>query len=448
MQNNAIMQRVLQLSDLWSQEKKDHPDVRTFIMIGANLVEYKTIKGFVMFQVSEEKNLPDTFLLHQQPFEEDGATYAAVLLQHLHQYFQQFNEDSKLVEAYGRKILWEYPYGEKTAVSQEEFVRALSSLAASLQIDGRNSVLVISLFPEQVSDFDKLVEWITLLAATRIPSTIRFLLYDNTEAELYKRLVKNNPTARYIKPDLDIPGAMNQILEEAKAQKTSQEEIDIIQFQQYLIKLNEAATYTSEKDLLFYKEQCCNITRRHRWLQQEAIVYFFLHNFYAQQNKAKAIESIDKAIQLADEAVHKGLTSTNQEQFHYRIAKGNLYYFEKKLSEAAAVYKSALALDQKDANPMMLAGLYQMLASCQRRTESHKATASTLLAGWELLSRMPEEELKENAMAMFYGKDMLELNDPELKKQTPFMNRLWGNDWLQKIRNSNVYQEYTGAAEN
>lgn len=442
------MQRVLQLSDLWSQEVKDHPDVRSFIMMGANLVEYKTIKGFVMFQTSMEKNLPDTFLLHQRPFEGDGATYAAELLQNLYQYFQQFNQDTNLVKEYGGKILWEHPYQGKAAVTQQEFVLALSSLAATLQIDGKYSVLAIALFPEQVSDFDKLVEWVSLLAAIRIPSTMRFLLYDNTEAELYKGLVKNNPTTRYIKPDLDIPGAMNQILEEAKAQKTSQEEIDIIQFQQYLIKLNEAATYTSEKDLLFYKEQCCNITRRHRWLPQEATVYFFLHNFYAQQNKAKAIESIDKAIQLADEAVHKGLTSSNQEQFHYRIAKGNLYYFDKKLSEAAAVYKSALALDQKDANPMMLAGLYQMLASCQRRTESHKTIASTLLVGWELLSRMPEEELKENAMAMFYGKDMLELNDPELKKEELFMNRLWGANWLQKIRNSHVYQEYAGAAEN
>ncbi|MBO9728533.1 MAG: hypothetical protein J7623_07850 [Chitinophaga sp.] len=448
MQNNAIMQRVLQLSDVWSQEVKDHPDVRTFIMMGANLVEYKTIKGFVMFQVSAEKNLPDTFLLHQQPFEDNGATYATGLLQHLHQYFQQFNQDSKLVAEYGSKIAWENPYQEKTAVTHAEFVQALSGLAAVLQINGKNSVLVVTLFPEQVSDFDKLVEWMSLLAATKIPPTIRFLLYDNTEAELYKGLVKNNPAARYIKPDLDIPGAMNQILEEAKAQKTSQEEIDIIQFQQYLVKLNEAATYSSEHDLLFYKEQCCNITRRHRWLQQEAIVYFFLHNFYAQHHKAKAIENIDKAIQLADEAVHKGLATTNQEQFHYRIAKGNLYYFDKKLSEAATVYKSALALDRTDANPMMLAGLYQMLASCQRRTESHKATTDTLVAGWELLSGMPEEELKENAMAMFYGRDMLEWNDPELKKHEPFMNRLWGNNWLHKIRNSHVYQEYTGATDN
>ncbi|NLU93144.1 hypothetical protein [Chitinophaga sp. Ak27] len=448
MENNAITQRILQLSDLWSQEVKDHPEVRSFIMMGANLVEYKTIKGFVMFQASVEKTLPDTFLLHQRPFEGDGATYAAELLQNLHQYFQAFNQDASLVKEYGGKILWEYPYLGKSAVTQQEFISALTTLSATLKIDGKHSVLVIALFPEQVSDFDKLVEWVSLLTAIKIPSTIRLLLYDNTEARMYEELIKHNSTARYIKPDLDIPGAMNQILEETKAQKTSQEEIDIIQFQQYLIKLNEAATYTSEKDLLFYKEQCCNITSRYRWLQREAIVYFFVHNFYAYNNKEKAIESINKAIQLADEAMHKGLTDTNQEQFHYRIAKGNLYYFDKKLSEAASVYKSALALDAKDANPMMLAGLYQMLASCQRHTESHKATASSLLAGWELLSRLPEEELKENAMAMFYGRDMVELNDPELKKHESFMNRLWGNNWLQKIRNSQVYQGYTGAGEN
>lgn len=448
MQNNAIMQRVLLLSDIWSQEVKDHPEVRTFIIMGANLVEYKTIKGFVMFQTSEEKTLPDTFLLHGQPFEGDGGVYAATLLQHLHQYFQQFNQDKKLVETYGSQISWEHPYPDKTSVTQQEFVTALTCLAASLQINGKDSVLAIALFPEQVSDFDQLVAWTSLLAAVRIPTSIRFLLYDNTEAELYKGLVKNNPAARYIKPDLDIPGAMNQILEEAKAKRTSQEEIDIIQYQQYLIKLNEAATYSSEKDLLFYQEQCCNITRRHRWLQQEAIVYFFMHNFYAPHNREKAIGCIDKAIHLADEAVHKGLAASNQEQFHYRIAKGNLYYFDKKLAEAATVYKSALALDSKDTSPLMLAGLYQMLASCQRHTEGAKTAASTLLTGWELISQLPEEELKENAMVMFYGRDMLELNTPELKKQEPFMNRLWGSDWLSKISNNKVYQEYAGANEN
>ncbi len=441
------MQRVLQLSDLWSQEVKAHPDVRTFAIMGANLVEYKTIKGFVMFQTSAEKSLPDTFLLYPQPFEDEGGIYACRLLQYLHQYFQQFNQDSHLVEEYGSKVLWEHPYPEKSAITPKELVLALSELATVLHINGDNGVFAIALFPEQVNDFNKLAAWMEQLAATQIPRSLRFILYDNTEAGLYKKLIKNNPAAKYIKPDLDIPGAMNQILEEAKAQKTSQLEIDMIHFQQNLIKLNEASTYASEKDILFYKKECCTITQRHRWLQQEAIVYFFLHNFYSGIDKKKAHESIDMAIHLSDEAVLKGLATNSQEQFQYRIAKGNLYYFDKKLAEAATVYKAALALDQKDSNPMMLAGLYQMLASCQRRTEGNKAAADTLQTGWQLLIQMPEEELKENPMPLFYAKDMLELNDPALNKHQPFMDQLWGEGWLRRIRSNKAYQEFAGARE-
>ncbi|MBC9913108.1 hypothetical protein [Chitinophaga varians] len=448
MQNNAIMQRVLQLSDLWSQEVKTHPEARVFAIMGANLVEYKTIKGFVMFQTSTEKTLPDVFLLYPQPFDGDGGAYAWRLLQQLHGYFQQFNQDSKLVADYGRQVIWEHPYPEKSAVTPKELVAALSSLAAALHIDGRREILAIALFPEQVSDFDQLTAWMTQLAAVEIPVSLRFMLYDNTEAALYKDLVKHNAKARYIKPDLDIPGAMDQILEEAKAKKTSPEEIDMIRFQQNLIKLNEASTYSSEKDVLFYKKECCTITQRHRWLQQEAIVYFFLHNFYSGIDKAKALESIDTAIRLSDEAVLKGLTKNNQEQFQYRIAKGNLYYFDKNLSEAANIYKAALALDRKDSNPMMLAGLYQMLASCQRRTEGNKAAAATLLSGWQLLIQMPAEELKENPMPLFYARDMLELNDPRLTQHLPLMNELWGTDWQYRIRNHKAYQTYAGADNN
>ena len=48
MENNAIMQRVMMLSEMWAEAVITQPQVRVFAWVGASSVEFKTIKGFAL----------------------------------------------------------------------------------------------------------------------------------------------------------------------------------------------------------------------------------------------------------------------------------------------------------------------------------------------------------------------------------------------------------------
>src|SRR5688500_4085671 len=106
MENNAIMQRVMMLSGMWTESLTKNRDVGVFARVGASSVEFKTIKGFVMYQTSLEKTLQDTVLCLSQPFEPEVQLYGDRITCDLLNYFREWNKDPSLTEVTG-KIEWE-----------------------------------------------------------------------------------------------------------------------------------------------------------------------------------------------------------------------------------------------------------------------------------------------------------------------------------------------------
>jgi tetratricopeptide (TPR) repeat protein len=278
--------------------------------------------------------------------------------------------------------------------------------------------------------------WIELLMNAGISDSVRIMLYESRDSMYFKGLSKKKEEEfKYLQPDLDIAGAMNQILEETKAKKGTEEEKDMVSFQQALIKMNEAIGYSDEEDVRYYGNVCLKLAKKYEWQPQIALVHFFEHTFYASVQKVKeAHQAIDKAIAITAKAAEKEKEQHDQTQYQYYIAKGNLYFMSKEFEQAAAVYRESLELDRAGANPMMLAGIHQMLGNSLRKYATKTEARTCFSEGWQLLSNEGDDALKENTMAMFYAKDMLSVADQEmLNTYTPILNQLWGNNWKNNL---------------
>ena len=435
MENNAIMQRVMMLSEMWTESLTKNPKVSVFAWVGASSVEFKTIKGFVMYQTSLEKTLQDTVLCLSQPFEPELQLYGDRITSDLQNYFREWNKDPSLTEVTG-KIEWEAQSITEKGTEAKLFAENINMLAKALKVTGRPEKLVLALFPSALTDVKAFSNWIELLMNAGISDSVRIMLYESRDSMYFKSLSKKKEEEfKYLQPDLDIAGAMNQILEETKAKKGTEEEKDMVSFQQALIKMNEAIGYSDEEDVRYYGNVCLKLAEKYEWQPQIALVHFFEYTFYASVQKVKeAHQAIDKAIAITAKAAEKEKGQHDQTQYQYYIAKGNLYFMSKEFEQAAVVYRKSLELDRTGASPLMLAGIHQMLGNSLRKYATKTEARTCFNEGWQLLSSEGDEALKENTMAMFYAKDMLSVADQEmLNTYTPIMNQLWGNNWQNNL---------------
>ncbi|TDO20929.1 tetratricopeptide repeat protein [Pedobacter duraquae] len=431
MENNAIMQRVMMLSEMWTAALVEHPQVTTFAWVGASSVEFKTINGFMMYQTSLEKTLADTVLYLAQVYDPEKRSYAENILTDLDAYFKAWNGEPDLVANSGM-INWTPTERADTTTESQWFIENLTSLAVALDINGQTEKLVIALIPA-AGDFRAFSGWIGDLIEVGIPNHIRVMLYESRDSMFYKKLEQNKGAEfKYLYPDLDIAGAMDQILEETKAKKQSAEERDLVSFQQGLIKMNESVAYGDEEVLCHYRDFCLKLANQYGWTTQAALVRFFEYSFYASINKEKeAHRAIDQAINITLGATQQ---KADTQIYQYYIAKGNLYFMSSKFEEAAMVYKTCLSLDRTGTQPLMLVGIHQMLGNSLRQSGKKDEAWDNFKSGWDLLSAEGEEALKENAMAMFYARDMLKAaNEIMFTVYAPIMDSLWGNGWSARL---------------
>lgn len=448
MNNNPVMQRVTMLTEMWREALVANKDVRVFNWVGTSSVDYRMIRGFVMFHASEKSNLSDVFFSLNQPYEaETAAIYGEKLISDMAGFLAAWNDDEDLVEKTGR-IDW-MPFEKAANVSDEDyFVQNINKLATSIGVSGKPDVLAVALLPQAVSDYGAFAQFIAKCINAEISEKVRFMVFDTYEMKAFKELEEH--TAEYflsLYPDMDMPGAMNQILETAKAQKKNPEERDAVAYQQALLKMNESIGYDHQKNVEVYKVECLQIAAKNNWPHLEALVYFFLHSYFGSQNRfAEALLSIDIAIEKSDLAIEKKTTEPGALKYQYRIAKGNLFFMHKKYQDAINMYKECLLLDHAAVDKLVLLGIYQMLGNSVKNAFTYSAAWPHFEEGWLLLKDEDDEVIKKNAVIMFYAKDMMEASSGRNENTDTYkatMDRWWGKDWMQRL-NRNEYNPILG----
>jgi hypothetical protein len=438
MENNPVMQRVTMLTDLWKEAVTNNKDMRVCGWVGTSSIDYRMIKGFVMFHTSEKSNLDDVFFSLNQPFEHDKANpYGAKMIHDMEGFISAWNEDKDLTANTG-KINWKPCQLKENESDEKYFIKNINRLAQVLNVSGEGDVLVLALLPQTVTDYGAFGQWISKVIMAGISEKVRIMLFDTYELKAFEEISINHPGSfMFLYPNMDMPGAMNQILESNKSKKKDQKEKDAISFQQALIKMNEAISYGNYNIVMIYKDECIQLSIRNNWPHLEALVYFFLHSYFISTKQIQqAHEAIDKAIQKADFAVKQKIVESEGIKYQYRIAKGNFLYMNKNYIEAGEIYKQCLQLSRDGVNKYILLGIYQMLGNSIRRSSTQKEAWQCFHEGWQLLRDEDESTIKNNSIIRFYAKDMMEIanfKDLNVQAYQDKMNEWWGKEWVEKL---------------
>lgn len=442
MQNNPVKQRVKQLEELWSEFafRKDYADARIFCWMGSSLVDYRMIKSFVMVQLSDEAELADTFMCNHLNFQKSNAGgYGRRLVLETQRYIDAYNANDELSAVQG-KVMWTPLKDDARKTDAAYLVENLNELAKALKVAEGEEYLVLALLPEPNYSPHDYATWLEEVINSGLSNLVRLMVYDTYGSKFYEQLEKRHGQQfKRLYPDLDMPGAMSQVAEQAETIATNEEDKDMAGFQKNLLKMNIAIAQTDAEAVATFRVECLNIAKRRAWPHMEALVNFFMHNFfYAANDFQNAEEAINKAIQKGDEAYALKLADDVALRCQYRTAKGNLYFFQKLYAKAAAVYQDTIQIIEQapgQQNSMMVNGILQMLAMSLFKEGEKEKARSTFEKGW-LLVAADAQLLKENKVIMYYAQQMMEAGMHKQEKYEPYfntMNAAWGKDWHKKL---------------
>lgn len=436
MQENAVKQRVRMLEAIWDEEirKPGNEQVRIGCLMGTGTVDYRMIKGFILVQMSGESNLPDIFLCSHFPFR-DKKTYGQSLIAGMKQYIDEWNKHT-LSDTHG-KVQWQPAVFDKDNESDESYFAAnINSLADALEIEEGEETLAVALLPEPnyaPADFSG---WLSAVLMNRLSNKVRLILFDLYESKLFgevEKQFKNEFLRLY--PDLDMPGAMSQIAEQAEAVATQPEDKAIASFQKNLLEMNRAIGSGDEKGMQIFRQEALSIAVKNNWPHMEAVVHFFVHGFYMGTEKYELAETeITKAVIKSDLSLEQGTVTDKAMIVQYRITKANMYLVLKQYEKAEEMYKECIDVYKGNDDKAVLSGIYQMLGMCQRKIGRLKDARLSLAEGWQLI-RDPAY-LKDNIMAQFYAQQMMKAGmdrKAEYKDWFWEMDVLWGKLWYTQL---------------
>lgn len=438
MQSNPIMERVVRLSEQWKATLTDFPDLRIISWAGSSSTEYSMIKGFIMFQMSEECTLDDRFILCGQPFTKDTAKqYGYLIGKSISQYFEIWNNDEATVKKNG-EIKWKYE-PDRSSCDAENFVLNINQLADEILPEEDNVLLVMVLFPNELREFEAYREWIASLLDCPLSDKIRIMLYDRQNARLLDDLLKKDPRKfGYLIPDLDMGTAINETLENVKHERSEPEDKDAITFQQHLISLTEAVSKGENRRVHKFADAALLIAKNHQWPHLEAIVYYFMYSFFIslkQYHEAEnyinfSIDRMEKAVSLSGEEYLMGYCE-------YISSKAMLFLMQEKYTRAVDIYDEALQVALQLDNPVLQIGLYQMKGICYRHSGDQEKAWDSFVCGWKLVENEGEDFIQSQPQYKYYASEMLKVRyDRESKWEYECRFRdLWGNEWSEEIGN-------------
>ncbi|GEM_PF-6089600 len=435
MQTNPIMERIVRLSEQFKTTLQEQPQVRIVSWLGASASEYKMIKGFVMFHMSEESTLDDIFISCHQPFQAGSEeTYGRETCKLMDQYVEAWNKNERLTSQTGI-IGWKSQYNGKQT-DAENFVKNMHQLATDFSCDKEQKLIVV-LMPQRIDDLKSFKAWIKEILEQPIDDSLCFMLYDTYDERLFNSFdEKYQDRFLYIQPDMDLYGAVNQILENSKQANKDQQEQDVISFQQILIKLSLAVSRQNEKQASDHARQAIALVKPYDFYHLEAVIYYFLYNLYVSVKKEeKAEKAIDKALLSAQKAVDLNIEGSKTSYCQYLVVKGNTFLFRKKYSRAILFYSEALQISNAENMLNYRINMCQMLGLCYRKSGDSDQAWQYLTEGWQLIETMKVEEIQQQPVLCYYAFEMTKLSrGEESERYESRFREIWGEGWSDTIK--------------
>lgn len=433
MEMNPIMERIIRLTEQWKSEVMNHPEKKVFCWLENSMTEYQMLRGFILFHMSEESTLDDVFIACQLPFDSQSAEhYGKKTLEMMDAYIRSWNRDEKLAALTG-EISWSAVFNEKES-DVSNFAINMNRLAKSFSCDGKGKKLVVCIFPQRLEDLAAFRTWVTDLLKSSVEPSVCYMLHDNYSSRLFGKTEKDHPLAfRYILPDMDLYGAMNQILDDKKNNSKDAESRDVISFQQLLMKLTEAGGSGDEKKAEEYGRQAISAIKNHDMPHMEALIHYLLFSLYSSSGKEeKASENIDRAIEKSEQAVKKDIPGSRMSYCQYLIARANDYFFRKKREKALPFYVKALEAAKKESAVEIQLSIYQMIGVCKRMIGDFDSR-DVFVEGWKLTENMDKQQLQSQIPLRYYALELLKSgNNRENSDYEKIFASLWGENWKEE----------------
>jgi tetratricopeptide (TPR) repeat protein len=444
MEMNPVMERIVRLSRQWKTVVNENHEAKVFCWLGNSTTEYRMIRGFVMFHMSEESSLDDVFIACHQPFGSQSAeTYGEKILEMMDVYVRSWNMDKKLLSETG-SIDWNPVYDKKNT-DASNFALNMNRLGECFSCDGEERKLVVCLLPQRLDDLERFRQWIVELLKSPVEPTVCYMLYDVFDSRLFEKQEKDFPLFfKYIIPDMDIYGAINQLLEDKKSKETDAESLAAVNYQQLLLKLTEATGKGEEHRAEEYAKRAMDAVRDFDMPQMEALVYYLLHGMYVSTGSdKKALKAIDNAIERSTKAVEKEIPGSRMTCCQYLVTKANSYFFEQKYGKALSLYNEALAMSEKDCIREMQIAVYQMVGTC-KRLEGESDSWDTFTEGWKIAETLDEEQIKNQPILRYYAVEMLKTGNYKVRDSyEQRFEDLWGESWQENMKRMEKEQRHS-----
>ncbi len=248
---NAVYLEMVKLGKRWRQEIKNDPDAITYVLLGQK-VENQLFETYFKYQLSDESNTDDTYLIYYQPFE-DGNSYSNALITEMEATYNEWQKEEKLLAD------WQT---EKDKHGAGNYITSLINLI-QLYPALRENKLFIHLAPTSISDRVAFENWITdcgaFIEKNNAGSYLKLVFTDHE----HYRTVSNYYKPHFWKYAVDISNLMEKTAESTNKNKGAKEN----NFQLLILKAGNALSRQKFNDADILLTQAAHLSTKNKFTQ-------------------------------------------------------------------------------------------------------------------------------------------------------------------------------------
>lgn len=282
---NAVHLEMVKLSRKWKQEVKNNPDAISYVLLGQK-TQNQLFETFFKYQLSEEGNENDIYLLYYQPFN-DESTYGESLLQELKYVYHEFQKENSTSKDWNNII-------DQNNNDASNFVQQLISFVR-LYPNLQQKKLFIHLAPTSIADRKTFESWIAGCGKEIENSLCENIKLVFTDHENY-RTIKNFYKPHFWNFPIDIGKLMENTAEGTNQKKGSKEN----NFQQLILKAGNLLGKQKFIDADIILESAIKVAVQNKYNQGIVMAKLLkAQNYQAQSKNEAATASYEQAVKDA-----------------------------------------------------------------------------------------------------------------------------------------------------
>jgi tetratricopeptide (TPR) repeat protein len=347
---NPIEQRLDKVGKYWD-EFFIAPQARLLRWL-VNHDDRQMVELFNQLQTEEVGEAPDLFIRLETPFK-DPLNYSIDLTRELQRQYEEVRSELATMDVPNQWIA-PNPHPREPAIAT--FLQCCQSFQEYYRDLAANLALI--LVPTKVSSEQEWQNWLWSLLQCNPPSTVRFVVFDQLEHPTLEALCqKVQEKILTINPDLDVPGAMEEV-----ANSSGDKNDPGTLFRQHFVAMSNAAS----KGHLERMTECANaamhIAQQQNWPQMQFVIHMASGAAFLAANQIdQALSSYRQAHRIMEYSEDPTAPKLLIQSY---LAEGSALLSKNAFPEAAAVYYQAGILAERTQEFFMALEGWRMAGYC------------------------------------------------------------------------------------